>query len=182
LGQETEKLRGLWQVAQAAGWWLPHRKICWISERHDTLHRNPQGRLHKDGAMALSYPDGWGIYALNGLQMKPEYVLTRAEELSPDVILAEQNTDIRRELIRKVGVERMLAKLPHRVLDKQGDYEVLSVDLGETVRDARYLKMLNPSIGTWHIEGIDPQRVCNTVEKAINWRNSHWFANAEVLT
>jgi hypothetical protein len=29
--------------------------------------------------------------------------------------------------------------------------------------------MLNPSIGTYHIEGVPPD--CDTVEKAITWRN-----------
>jgi hypothetical protein len=31
-----------------------------------------------------------------------------------------------------------------------------------------YLKMLNPSIGVWHLEGVD--NACRTVQHAINWR------------
>jgi hypothetical protein len=180
LYQETMKLDGLLKIAESAGWWLPHQKICWISERHTTLYRNTAGQLHKDGGMALAYPDGWGIYALNGIRMKAEYVLTPAEQLTPEKVLAEPNADIRRELIRKVGIERMLAKLPHKSLDKRGNYELLSVRLSEEVQDARYLKMVNPSISCYHIEGVEPS--CKTVIESLNWRNQNWHEDAEILT
>jgi len=100
--------------------------------------------------------------------MKPEHVLTAAEKIEPKTVLAEANADVRRELIRKVGIERMLAQLPHKVLHKRGNYELLSVDLPQIANDIRYLKMLNPSVGCWHLEGCDP--ACQTVEQAINWR------------
>ena len=178
LEKETQKLCGLWQIAQHAGWWLPHQNLCWSCERHNVLHRNERGQLHKDGAMALAYPDGWGIYALNGVRMKPEHILTPGYDLDPKAVLKETNVDIRRELIRKMGVERM----PHKVLNKQGDYELWSVALTPEIKDARYLKMLNPSIGVWHVEGVDPS--CKTVQEAINWRagniNDDW--QPEVLT
>jgi hypothetical protein len=166
LEKETEKLAGLWLIAKSAGWYIPHENICWICERHNVLHRDAQGRLHKDEGMALAYPDGWGIYALHGVRMKPEYVLTPAEKLDPKTVLAEPNVDVRRELIRKVGVERMLSHLPHKKLDTLGNYELYSVELSETVKDARYLKMLNPSIGCWHLEGVEG----NTCQEALNWR------------
>jgi hypothetical protein len=40
--------------------------------------------------------------------------------------------------------------------------------------------MVNPSVGCFHIEGIDPS--CATVEQALNWRNNQWFENAEIMT
>ncbi|MDE2096214.1 MAG: hypothetical protein KGL39_03145, partial [Patescibacteria group bacterium] len=180
LKAETEKLLGLAQICRNAGWFLPHKNICWISERHDSLHRNAEGRLHADEKAALTYPDGWAIYALNGIRMKSEYVLTPAEKLNPQTVMQEQNADVRRELIRKVGIERMLAVLPNKVVDKVGDYQLLSIRLSEQVTDARFLKMLNPSIGTWHLEGVAPE--CDTVEKSLNWRNQNMFTNAEILT
>ena len=168
LEAETQKLCGLWRVAQNAGWWLPHESICWISERHNVLNRNALGQLHKDGGPALSYPDGWCIYALNGVRMSREYVETPAERIDPSTVFDEKNAEIRRELIRKIGVERFLTKTPHTVLETKGSYQLLSVELSEQVTDARYLKMLNPSVGAWHVEGVHPS--CSTVKQAINWR------------
>ena len=74
----------------------------------------------------------------------------------------------------------MKAQLPHKSLDKRGGYEVLSINLGSGAEDARYLQMTNPSIGVFHLEGIAPE--CDTVEKALNFRNGNWFQNAEILT
>jgi hypothetical protein len=155
-------------------------KLAFIGEKPHAIHRNENGRLHKDGAAAVEYSDGWGVYALNGIRMKSDYILTPAEKLAPETVLQESNVDVRRELIRKIGIERMLSKLPHKVLDKRGDYELLSVTLSPEVRDARYLKMLNKSIGVWHVEGEPPE--IDTVEKALNRRNQQWFTDAEVLT
>jgi len=180
LSKKTSILKGLEKITRNGGWFLPHRKICWICERHNVLHRNDRGQLHRDGSAALEYPDGFSIYALNGIRMRAEYVTTPAEKLEPEAVLKETNADIRRELIRKAGIERMLSKLPHKVLDKCGDYELYSIDLGGEARDARYLKMLNPSIGVWHMEGEPPE--IDTVEKALNRRNGGWFKNAEILT
>ena len=136
--------------------------------------------MHKDGAAAVAYSDGWGVYALNGIRMKSDYVLTPAEQLTPETVLKETNADVRRELLRKVGIERMLSNLEHKVLEKRGTYEVLSVKLSDQVRDARYLRMLNPSVGTWHLEGVPAE--CDTVEKSLNWRNNNWHTDAEIIT
>ncbi|MDE2106801.1 MAG: hypothetical protein KGL39_56825, partial [Patescibacteria group bacterium] len=180
LKEQTEKLLGLTLICKNAGWFLPHKNICWICERPQILHRNSQGRLHKDGGPALQYPDGFSIFALNGIRMDKKFVETPAEQLDPGIILKKTNADIRRELIRKVGIERMLTVLPNKVLDRRGNYELLSIELDESIKDARYLKMLNPSIGTWHLEGVDPQ--CSTVESSLNWRNQQKFVDAEILT
>ena len=94
--------------------------------------------------------------------------MTPAEKLNPVEILKEENVDIRRELIRKMGIEMMLAHLPHKSLDKQGDYELLKIDFPGLAQDTWFLKMRNPSIDVFHLEGVE--RTCNTVEQAINWR------------
>jgi hypothetical protein len=176
LDAETQKLCGLWKIALNAGWFLPHQNICWISERHNVLHRNTRGRLHCETGPALSYPDGYSIYALNGVRMKPELVTTPAEKMDAKLILGETNAEMRRELLRKVGIERFLQVAPHRVMSKQGTYELLSIDLSPELRDCRYLKMINPSIGVYHVEGV--ARECSTVQQALNWRagdiNKQW--------
>jgi hypothetical protein len=160
---------------------MPHKNICWISERHNILNRNGAGRLHKDGGPALAYPDGWSIYALNGVRMKPEHVLTVAEKLDPKIVLAESNVEIRRELIKKIGMERFLEVCPHKVLEKKGSYELLSIPLSDEVKDSRWLKMVNPSVGCFHVEAVSPE--CATVQQSINWRcNQTTDWNAEILT
>jgi hypothetical protein len=168
LNKETQKLAGYWLTARSANWYLPHEKLCWISDRHNVLRLNKRGRLHCESGMALSYPDGWGIYALNGIRVKPEYVLTPADQISPETVLKEKSVDVRRELLRKVGVLRMSEY--GKVVDAQGDYKLIDMaKLFTGLRRAPFLLMKNPSLDdTFHLEGVAPE--CETVEQAINWR------------
>lgn len=126
------------------------------------------------------YPDGFSIWALNGVRMDQKWAETPAEKINPSEALAIKNAEVRREMIRKVGIDRMLSGLKHRILEKRDKYELLSIQLSDEVQDARYLKMINPSIGVFHVEGVAPE--CSTIEKALNWRNQNYFENAEVLT
>lgn len=159
---------------------MPFDGVCFVADRpcelHFTTSENGVKRFHKDGGMAIQYRDGIGDYFLNGIRMRPDYVIRPAEKISPREVISEPNVDIRRELIRKVGIERMLEQMSHRIIDKHGTYELLSVVIDTSVPDARYLKMINPSVGCFHLEGVDQS--CLTVQQALNWRagdiNKEW--------
>jgi hypothetical protein len=179
LGQDVSLLDGNADFCQSAGWSMLFWDYALVSERPKAIHRNGN-QLHKDGGLAVEYSDGWGVYALHGIQMRAEHVLTPANQIKPETVLAEKNVDARRELLRKVGIERMLAKLPHKRLDHRGNYELFSIKLSAQVSDARYLKMTNPSVGVFHLEGVPAE--CDTVQKSLNWRNQNWHEDAEILT
>jgi hypothetical protein len=115
---------------------------------------------------------------LNGVKVTEEIVMTPSAALDPHLLLKEKNAEVRREIVRKVGIDRVVIDLGAKVADRQGDYELLLLDLGDK-RNRPYLKMLNPSIGTWHVEGVHPD--CATVEQALNWRNQT-DVKPEVLT
>jgi hypothetical protein len=167
LETQTEKLAGLWLVAQNAGWFLPRANLCWISERHSTC-KLKNGRIHSDTGPAIAYPDGFAIYGLNGVCVPRWLVDTAWNKIDCKKILEEKNAEIRREIVRKVGIERACDQLHAKSIDKQGDYDLLMLDLQDG-RTRPYLKMLNPSVGTYHIEGVAPE--IKTVERALNWRN-----------
>ena len=176
LEKETEKLKGLWQISKAAGWFFPRENVCFISERHNVLHRNSRGQLHCENGPALAYPDGFCIYALNGVRMQEHHITTPSSRMDAKELLAETNVEVRRELLRKIGIERFEQVAGSKVLDTKGNYQLLSIKLSDNIPDARFLKMLNPSIGVYHIEGVGPE--CQTVQQAINWRagdiNTDW--------
>jgi len=137
-------------------------------QKPNKILRNNFG-LHCENGPALTYADGiTEIYSLNGVVLDKKYVLTPAEQISPTDVVRETNVEVRRELLRKVGVERCLEGLGAKILESSGNYELLSVNLSDDIKNAKYLKMINPSIGVFHIEGVAPE--CNTVQEAINWR------------
>jgi hypothetical protein len=164
----TSGLEPLSRLASVAGWWWPFAHACIITPRPSAILRNPAHQLHADGRMALAYGDAWGIWALNGVRMPQWIVEPPAGQLDPRKLTTIGNAEIRREFVRKVGIDRICYKLGANVTDKQGAYELLRLDVGGG-RIWSYLKMLNPSIGTWHVEGV-PNEI-QTVQEALNWRN-----------
>lgn len=159
----------LWEnISKSCFWWWPFENVCIISDRPEEIHWNDQKVLHNANGPSVRFRDGWELYMLNGVKMTKEDVMTPANQLNAQEILKRQNVDQRRELIRKVGIESMLNELKTKVIDTFQNYQLLTIELSDQVKDAKFLKMKNPSIGIWHVEGV--ARECNTVQEALNWR------------
>jgi hypothetical protein len=107
LRAETAPLRGLMEIAKSAGWFLPHKNICWISERHNILNRDDRGRLHSLSGPALAYPDGWGIYAVHGMRVS-EKVILHPDQITVSEIDNERNAEVRRVMIDQYNPARYL--------------------------------------------------------------------------
>lgn len=152
---------GLWQF------WATPDEI--IALPRPALLFDDEEWLHSEDSPAVSWPGSdQCYYHLNGIHVSEEIATTPAHQLDPRLVLFERNADVRREIVRKVGIERVCEALNARCIDRQGDYELLLLDL----RDGRvrpFLKMKNPSIGVYHIEGVAPE--CRTVAEALAWRN-----------
>jgi hypothetical protein len=180
--QESEDLN-LWRdIAQSAGWWWPYKNFCVIAERPILVRMQEWSqdryRLHCENGPALAFSDGWKVYALNGVRVAPEIVKTPAAKLDLNLLLRERNVEVRREIVRKIGIERIMSELNIEILDERNGYQLLIPDLRDGGKRP-YLKMLNPSEGTWHIEGVHPD--CRTVPEALEWRNNDNL-ETEILT
>ena len=120
LHDTTAPTRGLRQVAKSAGWWWALRGAVLLTERPTLLCRDPQGRLHSTSGPALLYPDGWGIWAVHGVRV-PQRVVEHPEAITPEEILAEWNTEIRRVMIEQFGWDRFAGAAQLELLDEQPD-------------------------------------------------------------
>ena len=154
--------------AYEAGVWL-----YWVTTEEVLALARPSlhlrgGLLHGDGVPAVSWESGERLHFLNGVRVSGELALTPARELSARLVLTTRNAEIRREVVRKIGLERVVTELGAVRVDSVGDYELLLLDLGDR-RRRPFLKMRNPSVGVFHIEGVHPD--CRTVREALAWRN-----------
>jgi hypothetical protein len=185
LTEETDEVSALIETAKELHWWLPFENLCLASERPIEFHvRSDRGDnvqpLHNEKGPVVKYSDGFSLYSLNGVLVPESLVETPADKLEAKLILKEKNAEIRREIVRKIGIERVCLDLGAKITDKMDDYELLLLDLQDG-RHRPYLKMINPSIGTFHIEGVHPD--CKTVKEALAWRNSvKFYQKPEVLT
>ena len=188
----SAKLNAWILYSQNAGWWWPYRGLDIITRRPVELHwdKNEAGsRLHRDGGPSATWRDGWALWHLHGVRVEKWLAETRAEEIDPTKIASISNADVRREFVRKVGIDRICYKLGATVVHAEGNYQLLRLLIAE--RPWTYLKMLNPSIGTWHVEGVPNEM--RTVQEALNFRNglepsqiddadgSDWYQQGDVI-
>jgi len=155
--------------AYEAGLWL-----YWVSTEEILALPRPSirlrdGRLHGDGVAAVAWETGASLHFLNGVIVPAEVALTPARELDARLVVSTRNAEVRREVVRKIGLERVVTELGAVCADREGDYELLLLDLDDR-RRRPFLKMRNPSVpGVFHIEGVHPN--CRTVREALAWRN-----------
>lgn len=162
-------------------------------EEHAILCRRPlhvklneRNDLHSTDSSAIAWRDGYKLFFLNGVPVTEEIVMTPAGQLDPIHIIQEKNAEVRREIVKKIGVERFVQKYGGVDLDTwkkntEVEYRLVKLDIPQMRVEPVYLIMKNPSIGVWHCEGVDPK--CKTVKEALAWRdNEDEYIEPDVLT
>jgi hypothetical protein len=159
------------RLANNSGPRMMHAKFCIVSEKPEFIKTEIRNNVHVAHSLkgpSHKWRDGFALHYLNGVRVPAWFINQRPSSLDPRMVLKIENADQRREFVRLVGIERICYSLGAVVVDKEGDYELLNLDLGDG-RQRPYLKMLNPSIGTWHVEGVPPGTT--TVGEALAFRN-----------
>lgn len=166
--------------------WCPFEEVVFIVEHPIKIHTDGK-RLHNENGPSIKWRDCVQSWFLNGVMVPRHLVETPACELDPAIILNTSNAEVRREMVRKVGIKRICSALNAECIDEKNGYRLLKFDMpfadGEEIHVdmntdkiiegsnfcCLYLEMVNPSTGMIHIEGVHP--LCKTVEEALAWRN-----------
>ena len=150
----------------------PFNDICFACSKPIEINFNENKVLHNAQGASIKYKNGFELYHLNGVKITKEIAKIKPEKITVNMILQEQNVEVRRELLRKLGINNFIKKLKTKPIEISEDkiYELYKIKLGEDL-NGTYLKMLNPSLkDTYHFEGV--ANTCNTIEEALAWRDS----------
>ena len=157
-------------LAKETGWHLFYTDIAILSEKPIEIHRNNRNQLHNFNGPAIKWADGYELHVFNGVRLTGKEKYSSQSEFTKEEILKEENADVRRELIRKIGIEKAIQIMDAKILDTHEGYELISIDIGDN-KIRPYLKMKNPSMdNVYHVEGVLPE--IKTVKDAICYRNS----------
>ena len=160
LKAQTARLRGLTDLARSAGWALPHKDSCWVSERHNTLRLDDRGRLHCADGPAVTYPDGWSIYAVHGVRVS-ERIVMHPESFTSEELAKEPNSEVLRIIGERLGWSVFLDKIGAVVVDTYVDpdtklvYELLDLAERKGPDQPRWLRMRSPKL----LDGSEPTYV-----------------------
>ena len=101
----TKPLDGLFETAMHCGWILPFKNAAIICAKPNVIKFDSQNRLHCDSGPALSYNDGFGVFAWHGTRVA-SWVITNPELITIDKIFVEENAEIRRILMERYGLRK----------------------------------------------------------------------------
>lgn len=119
--EKCNDLQPLMELAQTCSWFAPFEKVCVLSDNpiecHTIINSRGNNILHKDLGASVLFGDGFACYNLNGIKVTKEIAMTPADNLDPKLIQTETNADVRREILRKIGIKTAVEKLGASILD-----------------------------------------------------------------
>jgi internalin A len=160
---------------EECGWILPFEKICIICDRPLHIRFDAENRLHAEGEPAIAFADGYSLYFHHGVKLPEEYGKVHPDRWQAEWLLSEENAELRRLLIQRIGYDRICQELEVTELDSWQEYTLLSIEFDDDFDDegnakpVYLLKMTCPSTGFIHALRVPPDM--RSAKEAIRWVN-----------
>ena len=113
---------------------LLHDEFCIVSDFPAQIHRDEQGRPHNANGPSYEWRDGWKLYHIHGVRVTQQ-IVEAPQTLTVRQVDREENAEVRRVMIERLGAENYLAKSHTKPISRD-DYGVLykrEVPLDETL-------------------------------------------------
>ena len=112
----NKKLEIYGEICRKCGLFLVFPNVCIVSDRHSEIHFDDDDELHNEDGPALAFSrEGCDIYAINGVVV-PKIAIESPESITLEMVKAEQNAEVRRILIDRMGIGRYLEESGAEVL------------------------------------------------------------------
>lgn len=121
---------------------FPHRDVCLVSERPVELRRDGQGRFHSLEGPAIRYPDGFSLYAINGV-IVDEAVVMRPESITARRIAETGDLETRRILLERFGIARYLLESDAEIISRDRAGILYRKDMGRAEEKILMVRVLN---------------------------------------
>lgn len=133
-----KRTRNLLEKVQAALGNIANNGNRWSNEpNYEIILLDLRGRKYGYGKMENNQRTGvWRHgkarhYFMTGVAVSKEIYYAGPDELDPREVLKTQNMQLRAALMKKMGPERLLKKLPFTVCDKQGENQLLKAEMNK---------------------------------------------------
>ena len=133
----------------------------------NVLSRDERGRLHSATGPAVTYPDGWSVYAWHGVPVPAWVILRPYDELTREDFLGQTNMEVRRVIQERMG-ERFVWELNGKYIDGGQRGVLYEVQLPhEWERVARYVHVQDSSTTRMYFLRVPPR--IQTAAEAVAW-------------
>ena len=116
--ENSPRLDALSEANRLCGWWWPMRGAAILTDRPTVLSLDQQTRYHAESGPALAYADGYTLYSWHGTGVPADLV-----EVGWSVaqIMAEENAEIRRCAIERMGWDQFVDAAGLKLADESDD-------------------------------------------------------------
>jgi len=146
--------------------------LAFVSDRPDFIGKDEQMRLHCETGPALSFTDGYAVHAWHGTNVPAKWV-EETSSVDPVDVLKTENVEQRAAGVAILGMEKMLDRLDHKIVDSDPDPErgdLIKVSLPDLPNPGYYLRALCPRNGRI-MEAVNANELDEmTVRGAQAWR------------
>ncbi len=104
---EHSKYAAWERAAKCGGFRWMHPKFCLVSDFPERLCVDDRNRPHSADGPSHRWRDGWELYHWHGVRVTRQIVM-EPHTLTIDQVRAEQNAEVRRVMIERMGYERYL--------------------------------------------------------------------------
>ncbi|NQT23171.1 MAG: hypothetical protein HQ579_07025 [Candidatus Omnitrophica bacterium] len=107
------------------------------------------------------------IYVRNTKISNRLYARMENKELSAQDIIKIKNAAVRRICLEELGYARFLSQVEHKVIDRDGEYELIKIDWHKREEPMHLLKVKCPSTGAYYTLRVPPHM--KTAKQAVAW-------------
>jgi hypothetical protein len=171
--------------AYLSGAWFLYwtdENLYWVAKPH--IYYDARHQLHCATGPAIT-SDIEPFWYWHGVLVTEQIVL-HPDTLTAEDIASEANAQVRQVMVARLGIERVCQLFKAKTIHQktltinaiQHPYEVIEAQVG--VVTFRALKMVNPSVGVYHVEPL--MGMPNTVDEALHARKPAWMQRIPVST
>ena len=166
--EKNEELLDLWlDQSRHLHWWFPYEGIALCSERPTIIKIDEQNRLHNPNRLAIGYGDGWGVWAWHGLRVE-QRIIEHPETITAQEILAEENAEMRRVMVERIGMERFISEAKAKKIHSHEMGDLFSIDLpNDPEEHIRAVRVVDPSTDRVYFLRVPPS--ISRADDAVAW-------------
>ncbi len=165
---EQDKYNLFCNYMRQVGWMFPYEGVA-IAIHRPRIRWNSAGEIHGEAIPAIEFPDGFGIYAYQGINLPPKYGKLHPTNWHAEWLLEQRNAELRRVLIQGIGYDRICQDLQAKECDRWQEYTLVQIESEVDVEPIHLLKMTCPSTGFIHVLRVPPD--ISSAREAICWVN-----------
>ena len=105
------------QCAIHGGFRWMHEEFCMVSDFPEILKKDDQNRPHAEGGPSHRWRDGWELYFWHGVKVTRQIIMA-PETITIDQVRKEENAEVRRMMIERMGWDRFCAMAELKVIHR----------------------------------------------------------------